>query len=75
MLCVDRIFYKLLTGFKQVRFYANAVNDVTVPYATAGIDLEDIFLDHKLNGMKMCVLQLAVACTILILIRRMSAEN
>ncbi len=53
MSSTDRIFYNALTRFQQVRFYANAVNDSTVPYATAAIELEDIFLNHKLNGMKM----------------------
>ncbi|PIL25196.1 hypothetical protein GSI_13085 [Ganoderma sinense ZZ0214-1] len=48
----DRIFYKALTRFEQVRFYANAVNDVTVPYVTAAIELEDIFLKHKINGIE-----------------------
>ncbi|KAI1793462.1 putative serine esterase-domain-containing protein [Ganoderma leucocontextum] len=47
----NRIFYKTLAHFEQVRFYANAVNDVTVPYATAAIELEDIFINHKVNGL------------------------
>ncbi|TBU40555.1 putative serine esterase-domain-containing protein [Dichomitus squalens] len=48
----NRIFYQALTRFEQVRFYANAVNDVTVPYVTAAIELEDPFLEHAFNGIK-----------------------
>ena len=58
----DRIFYQALARFEHVRFYANAVNDVTVPYVTAAIELEDPFLEHAFNGIKMCVLFLLRSC-------------
>ena len=63
---LDRIFYQALARFEHVRFYANAVNDVTVPYVTAAIELEDPFLEHSFNGIKMCVLLLLPPCHILI---------
>ncbi|TFK88437.1 DUF676-domain-containing protein [Polyporus arcularius HHB13444] len=48
----NRIFYQALTLFQQVRIYANAINDVTVPYVTAAIEEEDIFVNYGINGMK-----------------------
>ncbi|GBE86549.1 Putative lipase [Sparassis crispa] len=48
----DQIFYQALAIFAHVRIYANAVNDVTVPYPTAAIETEDIFVDHVRNGIK-----------------------
>ena len=59
---LDRIFYQALARFEHVRFYANAVNDVTVPYVTAAIVLEDPFLEHAFNGIKMYVLSLLRSC-------------
>ena len=50
-----RVFYQALTLFPHIRFYANAVNDVTVPYPTAAVETDDIFADHTWNGMVMCV--------------------
>ena len=64
---LDRIFYQALAHFEHVRFYANAVNDVTVPYVTAAIELEDPFLEHAFNGIKMCVLSRFCSCYLLIL--------
>lgn len=52
---LDRVFYQALTLFQQVRIYANAMNDVTVPYVTAAIEEDDIFVNHTHNGMKVCV--------------------
>ncbi|KZT10130.1 DUF676-domain-containing protein [Laetiporus sulphureus 93-53] len=48
----DRIFYQALCLFEDVRIYANAVNDLTVPYPTAAIEAEDIFLNHMTNGIE-----------------------
>ncbi|KAJ3536957.1 hypothetical protein NM688_g6764 [Phlebia brevispora] len=47
----ERIFYQALTLFPHICFYANAVNDTTVPYPTAAVETEDIFADHTWNGM------------------------
>ncbi|KAF8347847.1 putative serine esterase-domain-containing protein [Amanita rubescens] len=47
----DHIFYQGLLSFKHIRIYANAVNDLTVPYITAAIELEDPFLDYEKNKM------------------------
>ncbi|KAL0950171.1 hypothetical protein HGRIS_010164 [Hohenbuehelia grisea] len=47
----DRIFYQALSLFKNLRIYASAMNDVTVPYVTAAIELDDPFLDAETNGM------------------------
>ncbi|KAH9888777.1 DUF676-domain-containing protein [Cubamyces lactineus] len=48
----NRLFYQALTLFEHVRIYANAVNDVTVPYPTAAIELGDIFINHVQDGIK-----------------------
>ncbi|KAI0369198.1 DUF676-domain-containing protein [Pilatotrama ljubarskyi] len=48
----NRLFYQALTLFQHVRIYANAVNDVTVPYPTAAIELDDIFVNHDKDGMQ-----------------------
>ncbi|KAI0058962.1 DUF676-domain-containing protein [Artomyces pyxidatus] len=48
----DRIFYQGLSLFKHIRIYANAINDVTVPYITAAIESEDVFIDHKTTGLE-----------------------
>lgn len=53
---VDRLFYQALTLFQHVRIYANAVNDVTVPYPTAAIEQDDHFINHEKNGIQVCVL-------------------
>ena len=52
------IFYKTLSSFQRIRFYANAVNDNTVPYMTAAVDLWDPFVDHTFSGIKMYVISL-----------------
>ena len=57
----ERVFYQALTLFEQVRIYANAVNDITVPYVTAAIEQEDIFIDHSFNGIQMCAI-ISVTC-------------
>ncbi|KAJ6619472.1 putative serine esterase-domain-containing protein [Mycena sp. CBHHK59/15] len=48
----DRIFYQALAAFETIRIYANAVNDLTVPYVTAAIELEDPFAAHRTNGLE-----------------------
>jgi len=47
-----RVFYRALSTFSTVRFYANSVNDITVPYMTAAVEAADPFLDHTFNGIK-----------------------
>lgn len=49
----ERIFYQALELFPHKTIYANAVNDVTVPYVTAAIEAEDPFLQHVTNGIEM----------------------
>ncbi|KAF8966350.1 lipid particle protein [Flammula alnicola] len=51
--CADRIFYQALSRFKQIRIYANAINDTTVPYVTAAIETLDPFAEHETNGLEM----------------------
>ncbi|KAG1770717.1 putative serine esterase-domain-containing protein [Suillus occidentalis] len=48
----DRIFYQALLLFPNIRIYANAINDLTVPYVTSGISAEDPFGDYEKNGIK-----------------------
>ncbi|TFK29677.1 lipid particle protein [Coprinopsis marcescibilis] len=48
----DRIFYQALTKFKHLRIYANAINDLTVPYVTAAIEYEDPFAEYETNGVE-----------------------
>ncbi|KAH7927847.1 DUF676-domain-containing protein [Leucogyrophana mollusca] len=48
----DRIFYQALLLFPNIRIYANAINDRTVPFVTAGISTEDPFGDHEKNGIQ-----------------------
>ncbi|TFK21122.1 DUF676-domain-containing protein [Coprinopsis marcescibilis] len=47
----ERIFYKALQKFKNLKIYANGVNDGTVPYVTAAIETEDPFAEHATNGI------------------------
>ena len=49
----DRIFYQGLAKFKNMRIFANAVNDITVPYVTAAIETEDPFAEHETNGVQL----------------------
>ncbi|KAF8845086.1 DUF676-domain-containing protein [Paxillus ammoniavirescens] len=48
----DHIFYQALLSFPNVRIYANAINDRTVPYVTAGIENVDIFAEYRRNGLE-----------------------
>ncbi|KAI0289582.1 putative serine esterase-domain-containing protein [Russula brevipes] len=47
----EQVFFQALKQFPHIRIYANAVNDMTVPYMTAYVDLEDPFLDHATDGL------------------------
>ncbi|KAJ4000546.1 DUF676-domain-containing protein [Lentinula boryana] len=47
------IFFQTLNRFKHVRIYANAVNDLTVPYVTAAIETEDPFVEYEKNGLEL----------------------
>ncbi|GJE90954.1 putative lipase [Phanerochaete sordida] len=48
----ERIFYQALSSFERICFYANAINDVTVPYLTAAVETEDIFDDYDRTGLE-----------------------
>ncbi|KAF9223966.1 DUF676-domain-containing protein [Gyrodon lividus] len=48
----DHIFYQALLRFPNIRIYANAINDLTVPYVTAGIETVDVFGEHENNGLE-----------------------
>jgi len=48
----DRIFYQALLLFPNITIYANAINDLTVPYVTSGISAEDPFFGYEKNGIK-----------------------
>jgi len=48
----DRVFYQALCSFEQLRIYANAVNDQTVPYPAAAIEADDPFYNHMTNGIE-----------------------
>ncbi|KAH9008123.1 hypothetical protein EDB84DRAFT_1598815 [Lactarius hengduanensis] len=45
------VFYQGLKLFPHIRIYANAINDVTVPYLTAYVDLEDPFINHTTDDL------------------------
>ncbi|KAI5118402.1 hypothetical protein M0805_007536 [Coniferiporia weirii] len=45
------IFYQALSLFPHIRIYGNAVNDVTVPYATALIETSDPFVNRAKTGI------------------------
>jgi hypothetical protein len=47
----EHVFYKGLKLFPHIRIYANAVNDLTVPYMTAYVDLEDPFLHYHTDEL------------------------
>lgn len=47
----DEIYFKYLAKFKVRRSYANVINDRTVPYWTAGLELMDYF--HNNNDLDM----------------------
>lgn len=48
----ERIFYRALALFPHITLYANAINDRTVPYVTAAIDIENPFAEHETNGIE-----------------------
>ncbi|KAF9240685.1 DUF676-domain-containing protein [Melanogaster broomeanus] len=48
----DRIFYQALLLFPNITVYANAINDLTVPYVTAAIDSSDVFSEYENNGIE-----------------------
>jgi hypothetical protein len=48
----DSVFFRGLSKFENVRFYANAILDRTVPYVTAAVEEFDPFLLHETNGIK-----------------------
>ncbi|KAF7370619.1 putative lipase [Mycena sanguinolenta] len=49
----DRIFYQALAAFQTIRIYANSINDRTVPYVTAAIEVDDPFAIQETNGLEM----------------------
>ncbi|KAG5637683.1 hypothetical protein H0H81_003599 [Sphagnurus paluster] len=50
-----QIFHQALSQFRQIRIYANAVYDTTVPYVTSAIEIDDPFALFKTNGIQMQV--------------------
>ncbi|KAG5731546.1 putative lipase [Termitomyces sp. T112] len=48
----DRIFHQALQSFQHIRIYANAIHDITVPYVTSAIEVEDPFALHETNGIE-----------------------
>ncbi|KAJ6518780.1 DUF676-domain-containing protein [Mycena sanguinolenta] len=48
----DRIFYQALAAFGTIRIYANSINDRTVPYVTAAIEVDDPFATLEASGME-----------------------
>ncbi|KIM52464.1 hypothetical protein SCLCIDRAFT_32638 [Scleroderma citrinum Foug A] len=48
----EYIFYQALLLFPNIGMYANAVNDHTVPFVTAAIELTDPFAEYRKNGIK-----------------------
>lgn len=48
----DYIFYQALLLFPNIRIYANAVSDLSVPYVTGAIETTDPFHDYRVNGLK-----------------------
>ncbi|KAJ7066600.1 putative serine esterase-domain-containing protein [Mycena amicta] len=48
----DQVFYQALAAFQTIRIYANAVNDNTVPYVTAAIEVTDPFIARNTNGLE-----------------------
>ncbi|KAG5645713.1 hypothetical protein DXG03_005408 [Asterophora parasitica] len=53
----NRIFHQGLQTFEQIRIYANALHDVTVPYVTSAIETEDPFALYESNGIEVFVIQ------------------
>jgi len=47
-----RIFYQGLALFKHIRIYGNAIHDITVPYVTSAIEIEDPFAEFSTNGIE-----------------------
>ncbi|EKM52441.1 uncharacterized protein PHACADRAFT_100987 [Phanerochaete carnosa HHB-10118-sp] len=47
----QRIFYQTLSSFEHICFYANAINDTTVPYLSAAAETEDPFKDYVKTGL------------------------
>jgi hypothetical protein len=56
--CADRIFYQALAQFEHIRIYANGINDRTVPYVTAAIEVSDPFADYESSGLEVFVYSL-----------------
>ncbi|KAL4065871.1 putative serine esterase-domain-containing protein [Scleroderma yunnanense] len=48
----EYIFYQALLLFPNIGVYANAINDHTVPYITAAIELTDPFTEYQKNDIK-----------------------
>ncbi|KAF8512920.1 putative serine esterase-domain-containing protein, partial [Gautieria morchelliformis] len=48
----DRVFFEALSRFPHINIYANAVNDMTVPFITAAVQAADPFKLHETNGIR-----------------------
>lgn len=51
----DRCFLVLAAKTSLINYFVISVNDGTVPYVSAAIELEDPFIFHQLNGVKVYV--------------------
>lgn len=58
----DTYFIRALNRFEKVHFYANAVNDVTVPFRTGCIELWDPFVEQE-DGVDVKLLSNAAILT------------
>ncbi|KAF9269058.1 DUF676-domain-containing protein [Marasmius fiardii PR-910] len=48
----QKVFYQALSKFQEIRIFANAVYDRTVPYVTAAIEVDDPFIDYTTNDVQ-----------------------
>ncbi|KAG8894499.1 hypothetical protein FRB99_001224, partial [Tulasnella sp. 403] len=49
---IGGVFYDALLKFNHVTFYANAVNDLTVPFVSSAIEPVDVFVADPLKGIE-----------------------
>ncbi|KZT55843.1 DUF676-domain-containing protein [Calocera cornea HHB12733] len=49
----EGVFYRGLERFGRRCLYANAAGDVTVPYVTSAIEVQDPFFHYQTNGIKL----------------------
>jgi len=49
----DQIFFKSLSKFQNIRIYANAMNDLTVAFVSAALEMSDPFVDQEASGIQL----------------------